>query len=99
MCAVTYGTAPDANVTVVAPRYIAPVPDEPGSVRSALRDPIESPPLRDLVHSTDCVVIVTSDITRPVPYRTIFPPLLAELAHVPDRQITILNGVGDVAVF
>ncbi|MGH7862805.1 MAG: nickel-dependent lactate racemase, partial [Candidatus Dormibacteraceae bacterium] len=52
------------------------------------------PELRELVRSTDRVVIVFSDITRPVPNRTIFPPLLAELSQVPDQQITLLNGLG-----
>jgi nickel-dependent lactate racemase len=85
---------PDKNVTVVAPRYLSALPDESGAVRNALREPIASRPLRELVRPTDRVVIVISDITRPVPNQTIFPPMLGELSHVPDRQITILNGVG-----
>ena len=85
---------PHANVTVVTPRFLDALPDEAGSITRALRHPTDSPALRDVASAADRVVIVISDITRPVPNRTIFPPMLAELAHVPDDQITILNGVG-----
>jgi nickel-dependent lactate racemase len=85
---------PDANVTVVEPRYAPGLPDQTAAVRDALRAPIAAPPLRELVRPTDRVVIVFSDLTRPVPNRTIFPPLLAELDHLPAEQITLLNGTG-----
>jgi nickel-dependent lactate racemase len=85
---------PSRNVTVVEPRFVPSVPDEAAAIRDALRAPIGALPLRDLVRSTDHVTIVTSDITRPVPNRAILPPLLAEIDHVPDDQITVLNGVG-----
>jgi nickel-dependent lactate racemase len=85
---------PEHNLTVVAPRYRPGLPDERGAIIEALRHPIGTPPLRDLVRPTDRVVVVFSDLTRPVPNRTILPPLLAELGHVPDSRITLLNGVG-----
>lgn len=85
---------PHRHVDVVEPRFLPGLPDENAAVASALRNPMESAPLRELVRPTDRVVIVFSDITRPVPNRTIFPPLLAELSHVPDSQITLLNGLG-----
>jgi len=82
------------HVTVVEPRYVPGLPDERGAIVEALRSPMGTPPLRDLVRRSDRVVVVFSDITRPVPNRTIFPPLLAEIDHVPSEQITLLNGVG-----
>jgi nickel-dependent lactate racemase len=85
---------PAPNVTVVEPQYRPALRDQRASIVAALREPIGAPPLRELVRRTDRVVVVFSDITRPVPNRTIFPPLLSELAHVPDNQITLLNGVG-----
>ncbi len=85
---------PGRHVDLVEPRYLAALPDESAAVSEGLRHPIASPPLRELVRPNDRVVIVFSDITRPVPNRTIFPPLLAELSHVPDDRITLLNGVG-----
>ena len=82
------------HVDVVEPRFLPGLPDEGAAVVDGLRNPIDSAPLRGLVRPTDRVVVVFSDITRPVPNRAIFPPLLAELSHVPDNQITLLNGVG-----
>jgi nickel-dependent lactate racemase len=87
-------TLPTENITVVEPTFRPALADQQGAVREALRHPIELPPLREIVRPQARVVIVTSDITRPVPNRTILPPLLAELAAVPDDRITILNGTG-----
>lgn len=85
---------PDRNLTVVEPTYESGLPDQEGAIRQGLRAPIAAPPLRDLVRSTDRVIVVFSDITRPVPNRVIFPPLLSELSHVPSERITLLNGLG-----
>jgi lactate racemase len=85
---------PGENVTLVEPTYRRGLSDERAAIVEALRNPIESAPLRELVRATDRVVVVFSDITRPVPNRTIFPPLLAELGQVPDAQIVLLNGTG-----
>src|SRR5579859_5985668 len=79
---------------VVEPRHRPGLADEQGAIAAALREPIGAAPLRELVRPTDRVVIVLSDLTRPVPNRAIFPPLLAALEHVPPDQITLLNGVG-----
>lgn len=68
--------------------------DEAEAIRSALRAPIASAPLRDLVRATDSVVIVFSDITRPMPNDRVLPVLLEELAHVPDANITLINALG-----
>ena len=63
-------------------------------MRDALRSPIESRPLRDLVSPSDTVAIVFSDITRPQPRDRMLPVLLDELAAVPVEQIKLINGVG-----
>jgi nickel-dependent lactate racemase len=62
----------------------------------AIRQPIGSPPLADLVKTGDRVVIVHSDITRPTPNHIIMPVLLSELeaAGVRRQDITLLNGLG-----
>lgn len=85
---------PDSNVEVVEPRYDPGLSDQRQAVLAALRQPIGTAPLRDLVRPSDRVVVVCSDLTRPVPNRTIFPLLLQEIGHVPADQITLLNGVG-----
>jgi nickel-dependent lactate racemase len=84
----------DANVTVVEPKYVDGLPDPAGALREALRHPIASPPLRELVRPTDKIGIVFSDITRPTPNHLLLPALLAELDHVHDEQILLFNGTG-----
>lgn len=85
---------PDANTTVLEPEYIPGLPDEVSAIRDALRRPIGSPPLKDLVSSQDTVAIVFSDLTRPVPNRRILPILLEELAHVPRANIVLIDALG-----
>ncbi|MDA8219767.1 MAG: nickel-dependent lactate racemase, partial [Dehalococcoidales bacterium] len=85
---------PDENTTVVEPQYVEGLPDEAAALRGVLRRPLGSPPLRELVKSDDTVAIVFSDITRPTPNDRMLPVLLAELAHVPKENITLLNALG-----
>ncbi|MCA9870112.1 MAG: DUF2088 domain-containing protein, partial [Anaerolineae bacterium] len=42
---------------VLTPRFVAGLPDEPAALLSALRTPIDSPPLADLVKPGDTVVV------------------------------------------
>lgn len=84
---------PDHSV-VLEPKEIAGLVDEEQGVLAALRNPIGTLPLKDLVKETHKVVIVISDITRPTPNDKLIPWILKELAHVPLDQITILNGTG-----
>lgn len=85
---------PDHNVTVVEPRFVEGLADEAAAIRAALRAPIGTPPLRDLVRADDTVAIVFSDATRPTPNDRMLPVLLAELAHVPRENITLINALG-----
>ncbi len=85
---------PDGDVTVVEPRFVPGLPDEIEAIRSALREPIGTPPLRDLVKGDDTVAIVFSDITRPQPRERMLPVLLEELAHVPPENIVLINALG-----
>ena len=84
----------DANVTMVRPKFIAGLPDQAGAIREALRRPIASPPLREVVQASGKVGIVFSDITRPTPNHVMLPALLGELAHVPDERIVLFNSTG-----
>ncbi len=87
---------PDQNVTVVEPRFVEGLPDERAAIVQALRQPMGSPPLRELARADDTVVIVFSDLTRPTPNDRLLPPLLAELeqAGVDRERITLLNALG-----
>lgn len=65
-------------------------------VRRALREPIGSAPLRDIVKPGEKIAIVTSDITRPMPTYKVMPALLEELyaAGVKKEDITLVFALG-----
>lgn len=87
---------PDRNVLAIAePADIAGIADPAAEVGRALRQPVESPPLRDMVKHGAKVVIVVDDFTRPTPAHQILPTLLAELdAEANNLDITILIACG-----
>jgi len=45
-------------VTVIEPQYTPGLPDERGAITAALRSPIDTPPLRELVTPADSVAVV-----------------------------------------
>lgn len=85
---------PEAKI--VTPRHVPGLPDEPAAIRQALRAPIEAPPLRELVRRGDQVVVVHSDLTRPIPNDRVLPVLLSALEEAGVRRgdITLLNALG-----
>jgi nickel-dependent lactate racemase len=87
---------PDENVTVLEPRFATGLSreEEPGAILQALRQPLQSRPLRERVTAEDTVAIIFSDLTRPTPNDRLLPPLLAELGHVPRDRITLINALG-----
>ncbi|MHB1006328.1 MAG: nickel-dependent lactate racemase [Chloroflexota bacterium] len=85
---------PDENVVVVESQFVEGLADEAGAIQAALRRPIGTPALRELVRPEDSVAVVFSDITRPTPNDRMLPVLLGELAHVPRENITLLNALG-----
>lgn len=66
------------------------------AVVNALENPIGTPRLCDMVKSGQKVVIITSDISRPMPSMIALPPLVAELnkAGVADKDITVVFALG-----
>ena len=83
------------RVTVVEPRYVPGLPDEAAALRAALREPVGTPPLRDLLSPTDTVAVVFCDITRPMPSDRVLPVLLEEVETVVGRdRIVLINGTG-----
>jgi len=79
---------------VVEPRHAAGLVDPIDALRAALRQPIGTPPLRELVKPGDRVGIAFSDITRPTPNGLLLPVLRKALAHVPDDHIILFNATG-----
>jgi nickel-dependent lactate racemase len=79
---------------LVEPAYVPGLAEQAQSVRDALRRPVGSRALRDVVRSSDKVGIVFNDITRATPYPVILPALLGELDHVRDDHLVLLNATG-----
>ena len=89
---------PDANLAWVAgPKHAPPVADLEQAVRDALRNPIGSPSLAELVARRGRrTVILVDDGTRGTPQKLIVPILLDELtaAGVSEADICILVALG-----
>jgi len=82
------------HVSVIAPRFVPGLPDEAAAFHAAVRAPIDSRPLRDLVDAGDRLAVVIPDITRPLPSHRLLPWLFEAIPHVPARNVTILVGTG-----
>lgn len=65
-------------------------------VREAIAAPIGSPPLKEIIHPGEKIVIVTSDISRPMPTAKVLPPLLDALydAGAAPEDITLVFALG-----
>lgn len=81
---------------LICHRKTAPVADEIAAVREALRNPIGTPPLRDIVRPGESVALIVNDITRLTRSELMLPPLVDELnaAGIPDERITIVFALG-----
>ncbi len=85
---------PDDRTSVIEPRYLPGLPDEEGALRTAIRNPVGTRPLRQLVTKNQTVAISVCDVTRPAPTKLMLPALLRELDHVPPKHITVLIATG-----
>lgn len=65
-------------------------------VRTSILNPVGSKPLKDIFNSEDRVVIITSDITRPMPTYKVLPVLVDELlkADVKKENIEVVFARG-----
>ena len=82
------------DATVIEPRWVAGIEDERSAFLAALRDPVASRPLRELIGADDRVAVVISDITRPLPSDRLLPWMFGELSHVAADRFTIIVGTG-----
>ena len=89
-------TLPERQIDVLEPQFVHGLADELGAIQEALRSPIGTAPLVELVKSGDTVVIVHTDITRATPNDRILPVILHELesAGINRGDIFLLNGLG-----
>jgi nickel-dependent lactate racemase len=86
---------PDSS-DVILPVDAPALADEDAAIRAALHAPVAGVPLRALADGARRVAVVFPDLTRPMPNRTVLPPLLDELARagVPDERVTLLCATG-----
>jgi len=88
---------PDSNLkSVLMPNEVEVDLKGEDEVRRALAEPIGTPKLRDIVSPGEKIAIITSDITRPMPTKTVMPAVLEELdaAGVKREDITLVFGLG-----
>ncbi len=81
---------------VLETRSASALADAPAAIAAALDSPAGAPPLEALARGRRSAAISVCDITRPVPNRTILPPVLERLerAGIPRDAIVILIATG-----
>lgn len=87
---------PTANLTVIEPTFVDGLTNEVTALQQAMRNPINSRPLAELVRPDQKIAIVFCDITRPMPNNRVLPVVLAELenAGAQRQNITLINATG-----
>ncbi len=87
---------PEHNLTVIEPRYVEGLADERAGLLEAMRNPINSKPLREMARPGQKVAITFCDITRPMPNDRVLPVVLEELesAGIARQDIVLINGTG-----
>ena len=80
----------------IEPKEKPGVPNPAAEILRALREPISSKPLDEIVTTESKIAIVVDDFTRPAPSNLMVPPLLDELNRlgVKDENVTIIFGCG-----
>ena len=64
-------------------------------IEEALAHPVGSPSLAEMARGKNTVVVIISDLTRPVPSKLILPPMLKAIREGnPDADITLLVATG-----
>lgn len=83
-----------ADAEVLEPRLHPGLADEAAVLREAMRRPLSSPPLRELVPTGASVGVSVCDVTRPFPARRVLPVLLDELDAAGAGAITVFIATG-----
>lgn len=88
---------PDGNLMgILRAGEVDPPASEQEELLRALRHPIGSPRLGEIVKPGEKIAVITSDITRPMPTYKVMPLLLEELyaAGIPREDITLVFALG-----
>lgn len=86
----------DCDVTVVRKGSMPVIRDVANAVDTALAEPIEAPPLTELVRGKRSACILICDVTRPVPNQSFLRPMIQTLLEggIPASEITVLIATG-----
>jgi nickel-dependent lactate racemase len=93
---IEFDLLPGMKGAVIHSQPIPPLDDVSSAIDKALKEPINSAPLKELAKRGDSACIVFTDITRACPDYLLIPPILRELhqAGVRREDITLLCGTG-----
>ena len=82
---------------ILKPNTLDGTIDQIEEVRHALKNPIGTKRLKDIVKPGEKIAIITSDITRPMPSKLILPEVIKELlqAGVDPKNIKIVFALGN----
>jgi nickel-dependent lactate racemase len=82
------------QVDIIEPQWVEGLKDQAGAITDALRSPISSKPLKDIVGRDSKIGIIFSDVTRATPYHIMLPALLKELDQVDPENIILFCATG-----
>jgi len=84
-------------LSTLRPKDVPPLKDPIKAIRKALKNPIGTPPLKDLAKGKKDAVIVINDITRPYPSKMLVTGIIRELNEVGihDKKIKLLVATGN----
>lgn len=84
------------DAVILSPANLPQDTDEAGIVKASLCTPVGSQRLNQIVHPGEKIVIITSDITRPMPTARVMDPLMEELlsAGVSLQDVTLVFARG-----
>ncbi|MDD4601757.1 Lactate racemase [bioreactor metagenome] len=89
---------PEENILeVIEGKTYSPITNVEAAVKEVLRNPIDSPPLKEVVEQGEKVTIIASDMTRSwIKHDQFLYLILNELNEVgiPDKDITLVVGLG-----
>ena len=88
---------PEENLAgILTPNPVEVTMRGEAAVEAALDAPIGAPRLEELVRPGQKIVVITSDITRPLPSKVVLPPVLRRLeaAGIPRGDITVIFALG-----
>ncbi len=93
---IAFEVADTRLIGVLKPNAVEVTATGAAAVEDALDHPIGTPKLEEIVRAGQKVVIITSDITRPMPSKVVLPPVLQRLyrAGIAKSDITVVFALG-----